>query len=454
MSDFKAVALKAISSNFLNSFFTILTGLILVKVIIHFAGTEIYGVYTLVMAVAGFSGMVELGIGSSIARYVSQYRDSDAVLTSQYLVTSITILGTLGAIGGCIMFVFSFSSDLSLIGIDDSHIVLAQSLLRVSSLNFLSLLLLSSFSAVLQAYFLFTTLNYIQISKSIVTVVAAYLILSNNLGFVLFFQTIAIINIITLIIIISIVMRLDGVKVHSSMFETKLLKSILGFSSLIFINNLFSSAYYQIDKFVVSNHVGAINLPYYSVPFGVSTYILSVAGTLMNFVFPYASKINGLSDRKEMASIYSKSMKLGIIVATILCCVALLGGMIYLKYWIGGDFFEKSYIQMSILPFVFYFSAIGMVPYHFYNGMGKPQINLISSIAGSILFVLTMLYTVKLWGSIGVCISFFMGIAPFPIYFNFLHKELAISNTLVWSQIFAGLGVCVIFMVVIQQFFL
>ena len=54
-----------------------LTALVAVPITVRGLGTDAYGLLTLVTALTGFLGLIELGLGTAIVRYLSYYRALD-----------------------------------------------------------------------------------------------------------------------------------------------------------------------------------------------------------------------------------------------------------------------------------------------------------------------------------------------------------------------------------------
>ena len=73
----KVQAVKNVGSSWVGLGVTIAVGILLSPYIIHHLGDEAYGIWVLVFSLTGYYGLFDLGIRSSIIRFVSKYRALD-----------------------------------------------------------------------------------------------------------------------------------------------------------------------------------------------------------------------------------------------------------------------------------------------------------------------------------------------------------------------------------------
>src|SRR5205085_9696200 len=69
----KTLILKNVSSNWLALAINILIGIVLSPFILHHLGDTAYGIWVLIFSVTGYYGLFDLGIRSSVVRFVSRF---------------------------------------------------------------------------------------------------------------------------------------------------------------------------------------------------------------------------------------------------------------------------------------------------------------------------------------------------------------------------------------------
>ena len=78
--------LRNIFSNWTGYFVTVVVGFFLAPFVLHHLGNTGYGVWTLVLSLTGYFGLLDLGIRSSVGRFVARYvalADEDQVIIAR-----------------------------------------------------------------------------------------------------------------------------------------------------------------------------------------------------------------------------------------------------------------------------------------------------------------------------------------------------------------------------------
>src|SRR5882757_8061696 len=95
----KGQIIKNISSSWLSLGINIVTGIFLSPYILHHLGDEAFGVWVLIFSITGYYGLFDLGIRSSIVRYVATYSATrDYTELSRLLSTALLGYSGIGAI--------------------------------------------------------------------------------------------------------------------------------------------------------------------------------------------------------------------------------------------------------------------------------------------------------------------------------------------------------------------
>src|SRR5882757_6276142 len=104
----KGQIIKNISSSWFSLGINIVTGIFLSPFILHHLGDTAFGVWVLIFSVAGYYGLFDLGIRSSVVRYVSKFTatgESDKL--NRLVNTSLWSYTLIGAVAMLITFVAS-----------------------------------------------------------------------------------------------------------------------------------------------------------------------------------------------------------------------------------------------------------------------------------------------------------------------------------------------------------
>src|SRR4051794_39070442 len=99
-----AMHLKTILRNILSTWagyvVTLLVGFVLAPIIVHRLGSTRYGVWTLVVSLTGYFGILDLGLRQSVGRFVARYMAlQDEENVNRTISNAIAMLGAAGVLG-------------------------------------------------------------------------------------------------------------------------------------------------------------------------------------------------------------------------------------------------------------------------------------------------------------------------------------------------------------------
>jgi O-antigen/teichoic acid export membrane protein len=142
------VILRNIFSNWASYLVTAVIGFLLAPVVVHSLGNTGYGLWTLVVSLTGYFGLLDLGIRSSVGRFVVRYlalNDEDNV--NRTASTAFAILaagGTLALLATLIVVNFLFGN----FKVEPQFMSAGKTALLITGVNMSCILPLSIFSAV------------------------------------------------------------------------------------------------------------------------------------------------------------------------------------------------------------------------------------------------------------------------------------------------------------------
>src|SRR4051794_10659667 len=108
----KTLILKNVSSNWLALAVNILIGIVLSPFILHHLGDTALGIWVLIFSITGYYGLFDLGIRSSVIRYVSKFSAShETEDLAKVINTSLFIYSCIGVLSLLITLVVSVYID-------------------------------------------------------------------------------------------------------------------------------------------------------------------------------------------------------------------------------------------------------------------------------------------------------------------------------------------------------
>lgn len=222
------------------------------------------------------------------------------------------------------------------------------------------------------------------------------------------------------------------------LFSIALLKSsskyAIGMMGIAFI----SAINIQIDKLVVSKYLTVELFGHYSIASTLAQLPVVAIGPIITAVFPLLS--NAVS-KQDIRSIQLNFHKYSFLITVLATPVVLCAGIYaepLVNLWTGKpDIANSIEIVVRMLLIGALFLCFQMTPYYLALANGFTGINLYSGIAGLLIIVPMMVYTINHYGMFGATMPWvFVNVASFfvigiYIVVKFLNNQL--SNWLIWD---------------------
>ncbi|EMH4162856.1 flippase [Pluralibacter gergoviae] len=361
-------------------------------------GTELFGIYTIAIAIVGYAGIFDMGLTRAITREIAIYR-SDYIERKKIIASATTFLLMLSLIGSIGVFLGSaqivYFLKISLSKFDDIN-----SSFQILSLSIPLFLLNQLWLAILEGDERFKIVN---IQKSVassiiaglpaVFVIASPTLLSAVTG-LLISRSVSLF--IAFFLVKSDVLN-AGIKIYSST-----LKRLIFFGGWITVSNIISPAMVYFDRFIISNLLGAKHVAYYTGPSEAISRLAILPSAIGRAIFPRLCSI-----------VDYQSMKRNIVVSyslmTLLCLPVVFVGIIFSKdilgIWLGAEYALNSALILKILLVGFLFNAIAQIPFTVIQSMGKAKYTAILHCIEIIPYFFLLYFLTKGYGLVGVAIS-------------------------------------------------
>jgi O-antigen/teichoic acid export membrane protein len=436
----RKIAVKTASYNIAGFAVSLITGLVAAPIIVGKLGVNLYGAYSFIVTIIGFTSILDFGFSAAIVKFLSQYKDTDAKLANKTLILGFSWLVFVGLAGSAFMFFGAEFLVRTFVKPDASAILLVVKAIKIASLGLIFGMVNSALTGVLRAYLRYDLTNIVNSTKIITLYAAIIVSLLSGYGLAAMVLITVLANMGSMLVYFVIARRVSNVLYLDwsvNYLDPGTAKMIFIFSSFIAASNLLGTAYSRIDKFIVGNFLGASYIGYYSLGFLVSSMVLTMNGLIFNFLFPHISNVLS-TERERIGFHFLRSMKYSIAVSTVLAFNIAAAGNFLLIVVMGHDFYSHIPYVIPIMASIFYFEGIAVVPYHFYNALGRPKINLIGAGIGVVPYLVGCTLLTKHYGITGTAFSLFFAELPLPLYFGIIIKSLKLSQTEIWWLIIRG----------------
>lgn len=415
--------LKNASYTFLNYVWPIAFSVFITPIVVRKLGVGDYGVYILVNTIMAFLNLLDLGLGTALVKYISQYIGEQNQEGLKKLVCSAySLYFAIGALGFMAYLVLGkfFLPIFKISGQSQNHIFtvffLAGILFFISSISQLFAIV----PAALQRFDITTKISLSQLTVFNVCILIAVL-LGYKLKVILFLNIITSLAM-TVWFMFKFKQLLPQIKLKLG-WNSQEIKKAYGFGLLAAANGLASNSLIQLDRFIIPIFLGPAALSYYSLPGNVAQKTSGISGSVVGVVFPLASTMTGAGQGDRLKEIYKRVIRNITIVAA--ACTAAIISFAYpiLFYWLGRDFADKGWKILIILAATYFLLSLYSSLTSFLMGMNKLKFLLCMSCCLAALNLILLLLLVPPFGILGAAWAYLGGVLPVPLIFYWAEKK-------------------------------
>ena len=402
---FKTIA-KNVFSNYVGITGAVVIAFVLSPFLVHTLGDTKYGIWSIMSALTGYMALLDLGVSSAIARYVSRFKALNDYKSLNKVIAS--GLAIMIAVGSLLVFVSPLlaSAVLRMFGFDDSLADTVHTLILVGSLDICIFVITGVLVGSMYGFQRFEVVNAVKLSVALLKAVLFYLALSNGYGLVAMGVISLLGNVIAGICILLALRRIEP-KVQIDLRETerKTVASIFQFSKFTFLSMVAMQLVYYSDAFVIGYFMSAAAITYYTIPWSLSEYtnkmILAIARTFV----PVFSQQDATQGNQAIYETYVTGMKFMLFISNLLCVGVLVVGYYFLSIWMGPVYAEKCGTILSIMFFTQFVKGPQLLSYSILVATSQHNIFSYYNFGFSILNVALNIVLIQNYGLVGVAVG-------------------------------------------------
>jgi O-antigen/teichoic acid export membrane protein len=373
---------------------------------------EGYGVYALLTSLMNYYGLLDLGLGEGVTKFVSEYNaDGDLSGISQSINAAIIIQVLVGLPVSVLLVVFA-DPILDLLKVSDPFRLEARVGLYASAPGLFVTMMSATISSVLRGLQRYDITGKVSAATNLLltTAVVIAVYLEAGIGIVMLFTLASSVAVLA-VYIVAVVRELPYWRL-SLKVEGSLLKSLFSFSGFAFVTRVSSVVSTYVVRFVVGFFLGPEAVTFYVVPWRL---VVAVGGLLSNafgVLFPYASELGARSDRKRVQDTFVEGSRIFAALAIPLFLTLIIFSKQILTVWIGEDLAGPGAPVLSLLALASLVGALTTVPNLVTMGLGHAKVIGIFSIATVVFYIVLLPSFTKIWGITGTAWAMVGASAP------------------------------------------
>lgn len=395
-------------ANYIGKFWTSLLGFLLVPVYLYYLGVEAYGLLGAFSAIVSFINLLDLGLNVTIGREVARRWAiiEQRVTIPDLLRTAEIIYWGVGAFLMVLMILLSQPVTIYWLQAEKLDTQTVRLAILIFGLKIAIRWPATPYTGTLTALEKHVQLNVVQgvlkTLQGVGSVVVLVWVSRTIIGFLLWQMTLAIIEVITLMIL---AWRAVPPNQFKPCFKINILHQIWPFAARMSATTVVTLVLVNIDKILLSKLLSLEQFGYYALANTLSTQILQIIYPLLYALSPRLNAIVAQSNEEKLAKIYHKSCLVVSCLVTPFSAALVMWAPLILELWTRSPHIaEESAAALSILAFGTLMNSMMNIPYSLQLAIGKPQIAAMVNTCALIILLPALFVVVPLFGTVGAAL--------------------------------------------------
>lgn len=346
----KQKILENVLSNWAGLVVGVIISFLVSPVVLHCLGTEVYGLWTLIVSVTGYFTVLDFGVNTAIVRYISSSSaQNDAVQARKIYSTSMAIFAAVAVVLMLFSFVFGFFFP-SLFNLHHFPQLYIYAVFVLSAMDLAGGLLFSLFPGALSGLQEFKFING---SSIIVTVTKSALLVyllkqGHGLLTLAFLQLCA--------TLVRSTFQYWRIKTrHSFLYFSRdginrdTVKLIYSYSVYSFIIAIALKLLFYTDSVVIGSLLGVAQVTYYAIPSSLLYYLEQLVWAMIAVLVPVISANEAIGEQRGNVDLYIAGTRYSLLVSLPIVISLFYYGDDFISLWMGPEIAAHSQVVLRLL---------------------------------------------------------------------------------------------------------
>ena len=345
----KIAIFKNVGSSWFALGVNILVGIFISPYNIHHLGDDAFGLWFLVFSVTGYYGLFDLGIRSSIVRYVATYSAThNQEELNRLISTALFTYSGIGALAILVTLAGSFYVD-SIFRISPQFLYTARWLFLIVgsavSLGFP----IGVFGGVLEGLQRFYLLNFTSIGATVLRAVLIVMAVRRGHGLLAVALITVSMPLISGLVNATAVLYILPLRLGIKNFNRESLRRIATYSSTTFILIVAVRLRFRTDAIVIGTFVSSAAITYFTIGSRLVDYAGEVVGGLAQVFVPMSSQSDATGDLAGLRKIFVAGNRACALIILPMAAILIILGKSVIEAWVGARYVAMSYPVLLVL---------------------------------------------------------------------------------------------------------
>lgn len=415
----KGQIIKNISSSWFSLGINIVTGIFLSPFILHHLGDTAFGVWVLIFSVTGYYGLFDLGIRSSVVRYVSKFTATDENEELAKVVnTSLFSYSCIGLASLLVTLLLCFNVEHVFAKIPAEMIPTARWLLFMVGASVALGFPLGVFGGFLEGLQRFYVLNWTNVIATLLRTWLIVVVLNRGYGLLMVAFITIVLPMIASIVRAGIALHLRPVPFGFQYIDRPTFRRIVNYSSSTFLIMVAGRLKFKTDEIVIGTMLSAAAVTYFNIGNRIVDYAGQVVTTLAQVFTPMSSQSEAKGDKNRLRKIFVVGNRVCAFIIFPICATLIILGKSVIEVWMGKKYLTTDSYPVLVIMIIactlwWSQSASGRVLFGMSKHSTWAKITLIEGVSNLILSILL----VRPYGIIGDAFGTAIPLACSTIFF-------------------------------------
>ena len=330
-------------------------GVFLSPFILHRLGDAAFGIWVLIFSVTGYYGVFDLGIRSSVVRFVSKFSAvNDSENLCKVINTSLFAYAGIGAVAMLLTIGGFFCLD-SLFKIPPAFHSTARWVFLVAGASVAVGFPLGVFGGALEGLQKFYLVNWLNIATTLLRAGAIVLALSRGHGLLGLALITTLLPFATSVIRAWIALRILRIPIGPRYVSRNTVRLIANHSGLTLMIVVSSQLRFQTDEIVIGTFLSTSAITFFSIGARIVDYATNVILCIAQLFVPLSSQSQAQGDTEGLRKmLIAGNRACAFVIFPITATLIILGKSI-IEVWVGAKYIPQSYpvLLVLVIPFTF-----------------------------------------------------------------------------------------------------
>jgi O-antigen/teichoic acid export membrane protein len=351
----RAQAVKNVSMIWLSLFVHVVVGFFLSPFILHKLGDDAFSLWVLIFSLTGYYGLLDLGIRSSVVRYVAKFaatQDEDRL--RHFLSTSVAFYAVVSLAVLMLTAIGSFYLQ-SIFKIPPSLLASARLLFVLAGAEVALSFPLSVFAAVLEGLQKFSWIHLSQVGVTLLRGLLIVIVLAQGDGLVAVGAITVGMNLLGYLIFMGMAYRILPLRLSMTYVNRDSLTQMLSYGGFAFVILLAEKFRFESDPIVIGALLSSSAVTYFSIASKLVEYSTSAVRSMAVIFAPMSSQLHAAGDWARLRQTFVVGNRACALIIFPLCAILVILGRSIIEVWVGARYLSSyAVLVILVVPKAFY----------------------------------------------------------------------------------------------------